>query len=194
MKHILTISLCLFAFTFARAASVNWVTVETAAATGDTTPGLASAANYAAYCLTATAAEELFASSALAAVTDYLKTHYETGRSGVVSSGTALTADSYGLGQYSFTEYSASAVAGQDYLAILFYDKADRHEFRVFGKESIAVYDTSVVFDDQSAPADTFGAWTTPGAVPEPTSALLLLIGVAGLALKRKRTCSYVAD
>ena len=55
-------------------------------------------------------------------------------------------------------------------------------------KESAAVYDASVVFDDQTAPAGTFGALTTPGAVPEPTSGLLLLVGVAGLALKRKRT------
>ena len=37
----------------------------------------------------------------------------------------------------------------------------------------------------------TLGAWSTSGwqaaAVPEPTSGLLLLLGVAGLALKRKR-------
>ena len=35
----------------------------------------------------------------------------------------------------------------------------------------------------------TYGAWSTSGwqSVPEPTSGLLLLIGVAGLALKRKR-------
>ena len=31
------------------------------------------------------------------------------------------------------------------------------------------------------------GTWTATGAVPEPTSGLLLLLGVAGLALKRKR-------
>ena len=31
-------------------------------------------------------------------------------------------------------------------------------------------------------------AWTEVGNVPEPTSGLLLLLGVAGLALKRKRT------
>ena len=31
------------------------------------------------------------------------------------------------------------------------------------------------------------GSWTTYNSVPEPTSGLLLLIGVAGLALKRRR-------
>ena len=33
----------------------------------------------------------------------------------------------------------------------------------------------------------TQGTWTSVGAVPEPTSGLLLLLGMAGLALKRKR-------
>ena len=37
--------------------------------------------------------------------------------------------------------------------------------------------------------ATSFGnaGWYTPGVVPEPTSGLLLLLGVAGLALRRKR-------
>ena len=33
----------------------------------------------------------------------------------------------------------------------------------------------------------TSGGYTVTGAVPEPTSGLLLLLGMAGLALKRKR-------
>ena len=48
-------------------------------------------------------------------------------------------------------------------------------------------------WDDESGNvfqgATSFGnaGWYTPGVVPEPTSGLLLLLGVAGLALRRKR-------
>ena len=52
---------------------------------------------------------------------------------------------------------------------------------------------TSLGLDDLSpygivnATATTTGTWGTLQAVPEPTSGLLLLIGVAGLALRRRR-------
>ena len=42
------------------------------------------------------------------------------------------------------------------------------------------------VFDVKDGYASS-GGWYTAAAVPEPTSGLLLLLGVAGLALKRKR-------
>ena len=37
------------------------------------------------------------------------------------------------------------------------------------------------------ATAVSSATWTTPAAVPEPTSGLLMLLGVAGLALRRRR-------
>ena len=48
---------------------------------------------------------------------------------------------------------------------------------------------TNFSIGDQGAASSAPGAWTklSSGAVPEPTSAMLILLGVAGLALKRRR-------
>ena len=43
----------------------------------------------------------------------------------------------------------------------------------------------NIAFGNQQSATQAAGAWTTT-AVPEPTSGLLLLLGMAGLALKRK--------
>lgn len=42
-------------------------------------------------------------------------------------------------------------------------------------------------FEGGGTSGTKISGWTTAGAVPEPTSALLVLLGVAGLALRRKQ-------
>ena len=43
---------------------------------------------------------------------------------------------------------------------------------------------STVAFGNQKSATQADGAWAT---VPEPTTALLMLLGVAGLALRRRR-------
>ena len=47
-------------------------------------------------------------------------------------------------------------------------------------------YEQQVKWGSQSAASQAAGAWTSV-SVPEPTSGLLLLVGMAGLALRRRR-------
>ncbi len=47
-------------------------------------------------------------------------------------------------------------------------------------------YTQTVAFGNQSTPSQAAGAWTSV-SVPEPTSGLLMLVGLAGLALRRRR-------
>ena len=53
--------------------------------------------------------------------------------------------------------------------------------FRVFN------LDNKTTINDALPNSGYWSGWQTVGAVPEPTSGLLLLMGVAGLALRRRR-------
>ena len=48
--------------------------------------------------------------------------------------------------------------------------------------------DGSLDFGTFDAATSTTGGWQSTAAVPEPTSGLLMLVGLAGLALRRRRT------
>ena len=70
----------------------------------------------------------------------------------------------------------------------------DMYISKIAGKAAQSVGTASIAFGNQaSASKSVFGdaTFASPGwyttAVPEPTSGLLLLLGMAGLALKRKR-------
>ena len=54
-------------------------------------------------------------------------------------------------------------------------------------KAAQATDTTTIGFGNLKTATTTGGGWVSSAAVPEPTSGLLLLLGMAGLALKRKR-------
>ena len=89
----------------------------------------------------------------------------------------------YYLGAYSFVWDAKPAFDG-DYIAVIAYENGDDNQFRVFGGEADKGDGTLTI--DPGTGFGTAGDWS-PASVPEPTSGLLLLLGVAGLALKRKR-------
>lgn len=80
----------------------------------------------------------------------------------------------------------------QVYLAI--FDTAtitDSSNYYLTGVQSLdtlaGTYTQTLAFGNQSTPSQAAGAWTSVSDVPEPTSGLLMLVGLAGLALRRKR-------
>ena len=144
---------------------------------------------YKAYLCTTAAAKDYFGgNSAYDTVTDWLKDNYATGIGNLDAAGDAVAMKPYGIGgrnfdegEYSFSKYFQDGLVG-DYLAVVAYSYQGEDWFRVFGNAAEA--DGTVTMD----PGTDFGqagAWTQ--AVPEPTSGLLILLGVAGLALRRRR-------
>lgn len=118
-------------------------------------------------------------------------------------SGATLLASGGQNDDYSYGALSAQAsnsaltstMAGQAYTLLLFEDQvADFSKFE--GNYLIATGNSAEGTDPmtgatwaQFIDAKTYGAgdWSTMAAVPEPTSGLLLLLGMAGLALRRKQ-------
>ena len=103
------------------------------------------------------------------------------------------------VGASSFAEsaggFASGSIANGNYLAMIVYDAANG----LYGVSDANIV-SGIIEDPPTAGAlatsfKNDGAYTdegfmvanTPVAVPEPTSGLLLLLGVAGLALRRKR-------
>ena len=89
------------------------------------------------------------------------------------------------LANNTFYNFSALMVDGDKYMV----SKAANQMAYKDGEEAMAVSFSSGLLGANAQTAALSGAvngWAT-AAVPEPTSAMLLVLGVAGLALKRKR-------
>ena len=124
-------------------------------------------------------------------------TSFTTSDTGIL--GKANTSNAKGYIANTTTATSASLTAGTSYnVAYLVFDTTDTSDVKYFASKTstIAAYDpgdatyseTQTVTFGSGNYSNTglSGGWQS-AAVPEPTSGLLMLLGVAGLALRRKR-------
>lgn len=174
---------------FAQAAQVQWGGAIATTDASDTLPAGTQA--WLVYSATA------FSGSATT-VSSYAK-------GGTLNNGGAIV-DGYTLtsnnsSQWSFIDYYTDTEAGgyanlNGYYGLLIQNPADTKmsSWAYLGQAS-GVSGTTGTIDltinngwaDDSGPYATSGGWTVTGAVPEPTSGLLMLLGMAGLALRRRR-------
>ena len=94
-------------------------------------------------------------------------------------------------GALTLTDDSKEYGAGDKAYAALIYTYGTGDDLKYIGNIGTVEFESSMSIDTDNMSKNLFGntsaaatAWT---AVPEPTSGLLLLLGMAGLALKRKR-------
>ena len=182
MKKLMTFAAALMTAAGAFA-ELSYAFVNTTGAKEETT---GYPERYTGYLCTQAMANELFGGNTTAdSITGYLAEHYvDYAKSGM----TALEryGDGFDMGEYSFIRQYQPGTLTDDgtYIAVVAYAGGEGEDdmFRVF--ESMA--SGGVLEFDPAYGSGTAGAWTT-AAVPEPTSGLLLLLGVAGLALRRRR-------
>ena len=89
---------------------------------------------------------------------------------------------------------TTEATVGTDYYAVLIYTYTDKTYGDMYIATTASIAGTLIDNDGNAYNVASIGStagsasgWTAAGAIPEPTSGLLMLVGLAGLALRRKR-------
>ena len=175
-----------------QAASVSWTCTNVTDGDGNAISGIAYFVN------AATLSQSDFkALSGAAAMIDALKFDVDDGAGGTTKqamySYTPDTAGKYTSAAVNNATLGLSdATASSAYLVI--FDTATITDASHYYVTELKNFDTyggtetaSVKWGSQSTASQASGAWTSVRGVPEPTSGLLMLIGLAGLALRRKR-------
>ena len=178
MKKLLTLAVVAFLASASQAASIAWGNASTSRIVGLDGSTAISSANAAAWGLTLTLMNADGTSTGSSASTVGMT-------AGVVSG--ASWAYTYGTDAQNGDEFYIKAlmtVDGTTYEMNIYADQANKKNF---------VLDLGANPNNTSTATFTWesgaygGSMWTAQSVPEPTSGLLLLLGVAGLALRRKR-------